>query len=246
MVLCVGAVATLPFFGATFLPEFREGHYLIHMSAVPGTSLEESVRLGKLVSARLLTDPRVRLVAQRAGRAELSEDTWGTHYTEFEVDLVPLTGRAAETVQDDLRRMLEGIPGRQLRDPRLPGRADRGDADRLDGAGGGEALRRRPRQPRRRRRGAWPRRSARVRGATDVQYDPPPVAPEVTVRLRPFDLASVGLRPDEVLEAVETATRGATVAQVFDGSRTTDVVVILDSASRRRPGAAAAHSAHAA
>ena len=94
------------------------------------------------------TDPRVRLVAQRAGRAELSEDTWGTHYTEFEVDLVPLTGRDAETVQDDLRRMLEGIPGRQLRDPRLPGRAHRGDADRLDGAGGGEALRRRPRQPR--------------------------------------------------------------------------------------------------
>ena len=45
--LCVGAVATLPFFGATFLPEFREGHYLIHMSAVPGTSLEESVRLGQ-------------------------------------------------------------------------------------------------------------------------------------------------------------------------------------------------------
>ena len=34
---------------------------------------------------------------------------------------------------------------------------------------------------------------------------------------------------------METATRGATVAQVFDGSRTTDVVVILDSASRRRP-----------
>ncbi len=50
-------------------------------------------------------------MAQRAGRAELSEDTWGTHYTEFEVDLVPLTGKAAETVQDDLRRTLEGIPG---------------------------------------------------------------------------------------------------------------------------------------
>ncbi len=58
---CVGAVATLPFFGATFLPEFREGHYLIHMSAVPGTSLEESVRLGRIVSARLLEDKRVRL-----------------------------------------------------------------------------------------------------------------------------------------------------------------------------------------
>ena len=81
------AAATLPFFGATFLPEFREGHYLIHMSAVPGTSLDESLRLGQRVTAALKADPRVRSVAQRIGRAELSEDTWGTHYTEFEVDL---------------------------------------------------------------------------------------------------------------------------------------------------------------
>lgn len=234
LVLCAGAVATLPFFGATFLPEFREGHYLVHMSAVPGTSLAESVRLGKLVSARLLTDRRVRLVAQRAGRAELSEDTWGTHYTEFEVHLVPLTGRAAETVQDDLRRMLEGIPGVNFAirgflaeriEETLTGSTAQvvvklfgDDLDSLDLSA---------------------RRMAetigQVRGATDVQYDPPPVAPEVTVRLRPFDLASYGLRPDEALEAVETATRGATVAQVFDGSRTTDVVVILDSASRQQP-----------
>jgi Cu/Ag efflux pump CusA len=234
VVLCIGAVATLPFFGATFLPEFREGHYLIHMSAVPGTSLEESVRLGRIVSARLLEDKRVRLVAQRAGRAELSEDTWGTHYTEFEVDLVPLTGKAAETVQDDLRRTLEGIPGVNFAirgflaeriEETLTGSTAQvvvklfgDDLDSLDLSA---------------------RRMAetigRVRGATDVQYDPPPVAPEVTVRLRPFALASVGIRPDEALEAVETATRGATVAQVFDGSRTTDVVVILDSASRRRP-----------
>lgn len=234
VVLCIGAVATLPFFGATFLPEFREGHYLIHMSAVPGTSLDESVRLGRVVSARLRSDPRVRLVAQRAGRAELSEDTWGTHYTEFEVDMVPMSGKAAETIQDDLRKLLEGIPGVNFAirgflaeriEETLTGstaqvvvKISGDDLDSLDLSA---------------------RRMAeligRVRGATDVQYDPPPVAPEVTVRLRPFDAASVGLRPDEVLESVETATRGTTVAQVYAGSRTTDVVVILDSAWRQRP-----------
>ncbi len=233
-VLCIGAVATLPFFGATFLPEFREGHYLVHMSAVPGTSLDESVRLGKLVAARLLKDPRVRLVAQRAGRAELSEDTWGTHYTEFEVDLVPLTGHDAETVQDDLRRLLEPIPGVNFAirgflaeriEETLTGSAAQvvvklfgDDLDSLDVSA---------------RRTA--ELIARVPGAIDVQYDPPPVAPEVTVRVRPERLAEHGLRPDDVLEAVETATRGATVAQVYDGSRTVDVVVILDSASRARP-----------
>ena len=71
-VICLLALAALPFFGATFLPEFREGHYLVHMSAVPGTSLDESLRLGQRVTAALKADPRIRSVAQRIGRAELS------------------------------------------------------------------------------------------------------------------------------------------------------------------------------
>jgi Cu/Ag efflux pump CusA len=111
LLICGAAAATVPFFGATFLPEFREGHYLVHMSAVPGTSLDESLRLGRHVTEALRADPRVRSVAQRIGRAELSEDTWGTHYTEFEVSLIPLTGEAAETVEHDLRTLLMGFPG---------------------------------------------------------------------------------------------------------------------------------------
>jgi CzcA family heavy metal efflux pump len=233
-ILCLGAAATLPFFGATFLPEFREGHYLIHMSAVPGTSLDESFRLGARVTEALRRDPRVRAVAQRIGRAELSEDTWGTHYTEFEVDLVPLAGEAASSVQDDLRRLLAGFPGVNFAirgflaeriEETLTGstaevvvRVYGDDLDSLDVAA---------------------RRVAEtlggIRGATDVQYDPPPVTPEATVRLRPGDLSLYGLRADEVLATVETATRGTRVAQVFEGNRATDVVVTVLPERRARP-----------
>src|SRR4029079_19733934 len=133
-------------------------------------------------------DPRVRSVAQRIGRAELSEDTWGTHYTEFEVDLVPLTGEDAESVQDDLRRMLAGFPGVNFAirgflaeriEETLTGstaalvvRALGDDLDSLDFAASrvAEALHSIP-------------------GAADVQYDPPPVAPEALVRLRPEALS---------------------------------------------------------
>ncbi|HEX3275056.1 MAG TPA: efflux RND transporter permease subunit [Gemmatimonadales bacterium] len=232
--ICLAAVATLPFFGATFLPEFREGHYLVHMSAVPGTSLDESFRLGVEVTAALKRDPRVRSVAQRIGRAELSEDTWGTHYTEFEVDLVPLTGESAESVQDDLRRILAGFPGVNFAirgflaerieetltgsTAELVARVYGDDLDSLDLAA---------------------RRVAEVLsaipGATDVQYDPPPVAPQATVRLRPEDVAFAGLRADQVLATIETATRGAPVAQVFEGNRATDVVVTLAPGRRLRP-----------
>ena len=232
--VCLAAAATLPFFGATFLPEFREGHYLIHMSAVPGTSLDESFRLGAKVTEALRRDPRIRTVAQRIGRAELSEDTWGTHYTEFEVDLVPLTGKDAETVQDDLRRILAGFPGVNFAirgflaeriEETLTGstaelvvRVYGDDLDSLDLAA---------------RRVA--EMLGRTAGTTDVQYDAPPVAPEVTVRLRPDALPAYGLRPGEVLATIETATRGTRVAQVFEGNRATDVVVTLLPARRDRP-----------
>jgi CzcA family heavy metal efflux pump len=238
LLACAGAAATLPFFGATFLPEFREGHYLIHMSAVPGTSLGETFRVGQRVTATLRADPRVRSVAQRIGRAELSEDTWGTHYTEFEVDLVPLSGQAAATVQEDLRRMLGGFPGVNFAirgflaeriEETLTGSTAEivvkvfgDDLDSLDLAA---------------------RRVARavraVPGASDVQYDSPAVTPEVTIRVRPPDLAAAGLASDDVLGAVETATRGVKVGQTFEGNRSTDVVVVLEPEARSQPEALA-------
>jgi CzcA family heavy metal efflux pump len=234
LLTCVAAVLTLPFFGATFLPEFREGHYLVHMSAVPGTSLAETFRLGQQVTAALRKDPRVRSVAQRIGRAELSEDTWGTHYTEFEVDLVPLTGEAAVTVQDDLRRVLARFPGVNFAirgflaeriEETLTGSTAEivvkvfgDDLDSLDLAA---------------RRVAELVRQ--VPGASDVQYDAPPVTPELAIRLRQSDLAATGLAADDALAAVEAATRGVKVAQTFEGNRATDVVVVLEPEARARP-----------
>jgi len=59
----VAALALLPFFGLSFLPEFREGNFVIAMNTLPGTSLEESMRLGKLVREDLLKYPQVISVA---------------------------------------------------------------------------------------------------------------------------------------------------------------------------------------
>jgi CzcA family heavy metal efflux pump len=234
--LCVGAVACLPLFGTTFLPEFREGHFVIHMSAVPGTSLQESLRIGQQVTAALRTDPRVRSVAQRIGRAELSEDTWGTHYTELEVDLVPLSGKDALEIREDLRRTVDRFPGVSFAirgflgeriEETLTGstaevvvRVVGDDLDSLDVAA---------------RRVAVAVRA--VPGATDVQYEPPPVTPQLLIRIKPESARRLGLRNDDVLAAVEVASKGAVVGQVFEGSRPVDVVVILDTLFRQTPAA---------
>lgn len=228
------ALAMIPFFGGAFLPEFREGHYLIHMSAVPGTSLEESLRLGRIVTKLLRADPRVRSVAQRVGRAELAEDTWGTHYSELEVDLVPLAGEEPEAVSADLRQRLAGVPGVNFAiksflteriEETLTGATAQvvvklfgDDLDSLDVAARQVAA-----------------LASRVPGAAEIQLGSPDVTPEVNVRLRPELIAAEGVPANEALAAIETATGGRPVAQVFEGNRAVNLVVIMTPRALRRP-----------
>jgi Cu/Ag efflux pump CusA len=81
------ALGLLPFFGTSFLPEFHEGNFIIAMSTLPGTSLDESMRLGAQVRKSLLKYPQVISIAQRAGRSELDEDALPPNVSEFDVRL---------------------------------------------------------------------------------------------------------------------------------------------------------------
>src|SRR5947207_718360 len=65
LVLFAGALATLPFFGGEFLPEFREGHFVLQISATPGTSLPEMLRLGQRIAQELLKNPHIKTVEQQ-------------------------------------------------------------------------------------------------------------------------------------------------------------------------------------
>jgi Cu/Ag efflux pump CusA len=112
VVLLTGfGIALIPFFSTNFLPDLREGHFRLHMAALPGTSLNESLRIGDNVSRILLTTPYVRSVAQRVGRSELSEDVYGTHYSEFEVDLKPhLSGEQNQAAESEIRKYSAQFP----------------------------------------------------------------------------------------------------------------------------------------
>ena len=77
----------------------------------PGTSLAESIRLGKRVTAQLLKDPHVRSVSQEAGRAENGEDIAGPQSSEFHVELKPLNGEDPDVVQSEIRARLMQFPG---------------------------------------------------------------------------------------------------------------------------------------
>jgi Cu/Ag efflux pump CusA len=224
----------LPFFGGEFLPEFREGHFIVHMAALPGTSVQESVRLGKQVAAELLKNPHIKSVAQQCGRAENSDDTWGTHYSELHVELAPLSGEAGEFAMGEIREALVKFPGLSFKV--MPFLAERIE-ETISGATAQVAVNvfgddldlidRKAEEVR--------RVLAAAPGATDVQMETEPGTPEVTVRLRPERLLAFGFQPGEVLETIETAYQGAVVAQSYQGNRVVDVNVILAERDRREP-----------
>ena len=225
VVLAAGA-AILPTLRGSFIPELNEGHFIVHVWSLPGTSLEESLQMGHQITDALLELPFVRSVAQRVGRAEAYEDTWGTHYSEIEVDLKPLTGEYADRARMQIRDTLLKFPGiGSSMETFLTERIEEtisgytaavaisifgNDLDTLD-----------------RRAGEVANVLENVRGATDVQLRSPPGLPQLVIKLRPDALARWGFDPVDVLEAVRTAYAGETVGQVYEGNRVSDVSVIL-------------------
>jgi len=225
--------AALPFLRGEYIPELKEGHFVVHMSAVPGTSLDQSLRIGAHIADELRQIPAVSSVAQRAGRAEQSsEDTWGPHYSEFEVDLQSgLSGGEATQAQSDLRRAFAGFVGvnasvmtflMERIEETLSGYTASvvvnvfgNDLDLLDQKAQEIA-----------------RVLGEVRGATDVAVQSPPGLPQLTIRLRKPDLERWGFDAIEVLDLIRTAYQGDIVGQTYEGNQVFSVITILDSESR--------------
>ncbi len=234
LLACAGAITQLPFFGAGFLPEFREGHFVLGINTAPGTSLPEMLRIGKNISTALLAHPHIATVEQQAGRAELGEDPWGPHRCEFHVDLKPIAAAEEAKMAGEIREILEGFPGIQFEVLTFLG-------DRIGETLSGETapvvvsifgddldvLDARARDVVRVLNG--------VQGAKDVQTKSPPGVPRMAIKLRTDRLVQFGFRPVEVLDAIQTAFQGSVVAQTFEGNRVSDVAVILNEPERRDP-----------
>src|SRR5207247_5088178 len=104
------AIMLFPLMGHEFLPPFNEGALNINVSLPPGTSLQESNRIGRIVEETLHRTPEVVSTTRRTGRAELDEHAAGVNASEIEVVTRPLNRRQAE-VMEEVRQNLAQIPG---------------------------------------------------------------------------------------------------------------------------------------
>jgi CzcA family heavy metal efflux pump len=230
LVLVLISGVALPFLESSFLPEFHEGNLVMQMSAPPGTSLEESVRMGKRISQLLKRIPGVVSVAQFAGRAELSEDTWGPEASEFHITLDPGLEQYADIIEQ-IREQLTVIPGFSFnvlsylkeRMEEVMSGATAQVAVKIFGPD--LAILRVLGQPAADAMSTTP-------NVVDVYMEPQVEIPEVTLHFDRQAVAQYGLTIGRLKTLLTTAFLGSPVAQVYDAGKVFNLVVRFSEDAR--------------
>ena len=237
LLLCA-ALALIPRLKTEFLPNFREGHFVIQLGAAPGTSLTEMTRLGRNVCEELLEMPEVATVELQLGRSERGVDTFGPELGEIHLELKPVAGLDEAAIQKEIRELMEGYPGLQCEVMTFLG-------DRISETISGEtaaivislfgedldAL------------DVTARKMAGilsgVPGAKDVVVQSSVKAPGLVIELIPEAVTRYGLQQGPLLDVIQAACQGTEAAQIYEGNQSVSVKVMLGGSFMTEPGALA-------
>ena len=234
IILCLSGIFAFFNLNSNFLPELREGHYIVHTTSIPGTSLQESLRIGSKLSEQFMAVPGIQTVSQWAGRAERGADTYGSHYSEYEVRLNPLSGAGQQQVMNRLREILSNFPGIVFEvNTFLTERVDEtisgytapvvvnlygNDLNVLDAQA--QILARIMRE---------------IPGATDIQLRSPPATPLLQIHLNLDQLNFLGIMPADIVNTLQAAYETRVVGKNLQGNKTINIAVALAPELRQQP-----------
>ncbi len=231
LVAVTGLVVALVFLvsaGRAFLPDFNEGSLTVGAVTLPGTALEESDRLGRMVEEILLQQPEVVSTARRTGRAEQDPHAQDVHSSEIEVRL-QMGARSKEALLAALREDLTSVPGTNI----VIGQPISHRIDHmLSGTRANIAIKIFGPDLYELRRQAQRVQTlvADVPGAVDVAMEQQADIPFLTVEIKRAVAARHGLSVRALSEAIEAAFVGLEVSRVLEGEATFDLIVRYDPA----------------
>src|SRR5437899_2806551 len=230
VLLLAAAIMLFPLMGREFLPAFNEGALNINISLPPGTALQESNRIGRIVEETLHKTPEVVSTTRRTGRAELDEHAAGVNASEIEVVTKQLD-RPQAAIMEEGRQKLHHIRG-------ITSEVGKPMSHRMDHLLSGTRAQiaiklfgpdlvtlRNKAEDIRKVMGTVP-------GVVDLKVEPQVGVPQLQINLDRPAAAAVGLRAADLAETVDTAFNGEAVSQVLENQRTYDVVVRFNDASR--------------
>jgi len=233
--LLVVSLIAVPFMGRTFLPEFNEGTLTVAMVSLPGTSLEESDRLGAITEEILLSNEEVLSTARRTGRAELDEHAQEVNGAEIDVRF-QLKQRDREEFLSSLRQQLTIVPGTHfsIGQP-ISHRIDH----MLSGTRAAVAVKLFGPDLLTMRSLARQIRDVmnEIPGVVDLQVEPQTHVPQLQVRFDREAIAAQGLSMYEVSQIVDVGLNGEVTGQILEEQRAWDLQVRLLEEYRTDPDA---------
>ncbi len=239
LVTLCGLLATR--LGSEFIPSLDEGDIAMHALRIPGTSLDQAIKMQATLEARIKEFPEVERVFGKLGTAEVATDpmppsvadtflmlkpreqwpdprkTKAQLLAEIETAVKQLPGNNYEFTQPIQMRMNELISGVRA-DVAIKLYGD--DLEQLVEVGEKiEAV------------------AKAVPGAADVKLEQATGLPLLTVTTDREALVRYGLNPGDVQETVATAVGGEVAGQLFEGDRRFDIVIRLPERIRQDPAA---------
>jgi cobalt-zinc-cadmium resistance protein CzcA len=225
--------------GTEFIPTLDEGDITVHALRIPGTSLEQAVRMQLDLEAVVARLPEVERVFSRIGSGEIATDPMSPNMADTFIILRPRSqwpdpDKPKATLISDLEALITPVPGNRYEylqpiemrfNELLAGvRAELAvkvfgdDFDTLISAG--EAI---------------ARRIASVPGAADVALEQTSGLPVLTLQPDRDAIARLGLELRDVQDYVAVALGGRVVGEFYEGDRRSDIVLRFPDAIRETP-----------
>jgi heavy metal efflux pump (cobalt-zinc-cadmium) len=229
---CVVIVTVAVFFtlGRSFLPPFNEGSFTINVSTLPGISIDESDKIGRITDEILLSVPEIQTVGRKTGRAELDEHALGVNVSEIEAPFI-LGKRSKDEVLAEIREKLKILPGVNIEigqpishriDAMLSGtRANIAiklfgtDLNKMFALGNEIKA-----------------NIQGIEGIADLNVEQQVERPQLKIEPKREMLAKYGISLPEFAEIVNIMLAGEVVSQVYEGNRSFDLTLKVNDESR--------------
>ena len=230
LIIVSGALGSMAFIGAEFMPRLDEGSILVQTLKLPSISLTESVELQGEVERALLDFPEVTRVVSKHGRPDFATEAMGVYEADVYVNLLPskdwTTADSKEGLIDSMAASLAKIPGvgfnfTQPMAMRLDEAVSGVKADVAVKIFGDQA------EILEQKADEVLRVLRDVPGAADVQREYFSGAAEWQIEADREALARYGLNISDVQDLVQTAIGGKDVTEVIEGRRRFPLAVQL-------------------
>jgi len=227
--------------GSEFIPSLDEGDIALHALRIPGTSLDQAIKMQSTLEGRIKQFPEVERVFGKLGTAEVATDPMPPSVADTFLMLKPREQwpdprKSKAQLVAEIEKAVKELPGNnyeftqpiQMRTNELISgvRADVAiklygdDLEQLVEVGEKiEAV------------------AKAVPGAADVKLEQATGLPLLTITTDREALVRYGLNPGDVQETVATAVGGEVAGQLFEGDRRFDIVIRLPERIRQDPAA---------